>query len=269
MVQFIFFVLPDAKVARLKNDLRKIVTDEGTCVLNDSINPLGVTFLSKYNSKCKACDSKIKMGDKIQWYGKGETFHYPCRPDQYVPPIFMEQEGYYFEDFEASGLDPDINAPVQIAVCITDNDFNILKYFSSYIDPFEGAQFSDEATAIHGLTEEFLRNQYFPKEEMICEIVESMTSGFKNLRYAGFNTVFDLKVRKSMLNRVGKSFDFLEPALDAYPIAKHVLALPGYKLVEVQEHYGIKSVGAHNAFYDIGNTVAVTRNLFSDIKSAA
>lgn len=217
---------------------------------------------SKYGGTCDACESPYSRGDKVEWYGKGgPSYHFDCRP-RHIPKF--EQEGFVFIDFETGGTDPEVNALTQVGSIVTDCQFRTRSYFSSYIKPFPGSRFEDKAMEITGITPEMLRDK--PTEEMVALALHEQLSQYPGLRFSGFNTDFDRNCMVQLSKRTGIDLDSLylyEPPLDLYPISKALFDLDRYKLVDIQEHLGQSTEGAHDAFVDIGNTVVVARKVWS------
>lgn len=172
----------------------------------------------------------------------------------------------FLYDLETTGLDPKSNATHQLSGKIIIDGKEVEK-FDFHIQPFDGAEISQEALDVSGVTREQLAT--YPTEEEVFPKVLAMCSKYVN-RYdrtdkfyqLGFNVQhFDNQFLRAMFDRQGIRFFgsyFWSNCLDAMLLATPALidkrpAMPNFKQSTVAEYLGIKidESRMHNANYDI------------------
>ena len=183
--------------------------------------------------------------------------------------------GYFWQDWETGGLKPSENAACQVACAITgrEPEFKLLAYYCSYIRKPEGLTIEKEAIDVHGLTEEFLADK--PEETLVAQVIQSMLLAYPGkLRYAGFRCGFDLGFADAVHRRTMIYAPYLIPSFDVYKEAKakvdgKLLPInpkwnqPSYKLTDILKVlFGIDDNGAHDAGWDIANTIRAARTLY-------
>ncbi len=242
------------------------------------------TMDSLYAGKCTECAGGIAKGDRIEYLGKGQTFHFDCRPLSARPPDWrkFEQNGFTFVDLETSGInpnkEPDQNnnpgpcAIVQLAAIATSNNFVVQGLFSTLIKPNPNLLYLPEAMAVHGKPLEELEKA--PDEfDALMAFIE-FCNKFDYYRFAGFRCSFDQGFLNAAYERQGiVDKCYQEPALDIYEIAREqkgaeIKAKHGNnKLVSVAAFAGIKTDGAHDALTDIWMTVQAARHYVPRIRN--
>lgn len=173
-------------------------------------------------------------------------------------------------DTETSGLDSKLNAIVQIAMIIEDENGKVVDKYSSYVKPFEGSIITDEAMLINGITQKQLYSA--PTEDVVLKEFMKLLDG--KYQIAGYNTGFDIGFIKAMFDRNNQNFwthfDFYD--CDVYALVKifnitgerfdekKKKVVPCKKLSCICELFDIK-LKAHCAISDI----KATRKLFKKI----
>lgn len=186
-------------------------------------------------------------------------------------------KGFYaWIDTETGGLNPKLNPVLQVALIITDDLFNTMAGFCSYVRPadmpilsddqyragtYVGPYISTGALAVNGITPAEL--SFAPSELKVLTIMECLIDEYKGrIKFAGYNCDFDIGMLAAMESRNDIKLAFVEGALDLLPIARQQLRLSSHKLTHVAQHYGLETTGAHDAFVDTKLTVEIARRLF-------
>jgi len=178
----------------------------------------------------------------------------------------------FLYDLETTGLDPLNCATHQLSGKIIING-KVMEEFDFHIQPFNGAEISQEALDVSGVTREQLAS--YPTEEEVFPKVLAMCSKYVN-RYdrtdkfyqLGFNVQhFDNQFFREMWSRNGQRFFgsyFFSNCLDAMLLATPKLLMqrpnmPNFKQSTVAEYLGVKidESKLHNANYDIELTQAI------------
>jgi DNA polymerase-3 subunit epsilon len=115
-----------------------------------------------------------------------------------------------------------------------------------------GIEIPAEATAVHGITTDQVRNEGQSAHEAVAEIADMLTIYWaREWPVVGFNLCYDLTLLDRELRRHG--WPPLQPGhcIDAFVLDKHVSYRRGSrKLVDQCQHYGVRIDGAHDAAAD-------------------
>lgn len=117
-------------------------------------------------------------------------------------------------DFETSGLDPDINAPMAFGWVLLNDQLEEVRYGENLIRPFENAIIDPKAIEVNKLDRE-LCGQYGISELDVLDILEHQINEYtraeeepkqKRLKtlWAGQNPSFDFGFYKAMLRRANR-----------------------------------------------------------------
>lgn len=167
---------------------------------------------------------------------------------------------YLFCDLETWGLET--NYPiVQIAAVHATEAFEPIGYFMQYICPDEGAEFHEKAIQINGLTREFLE-QHGRDEAQVLFAFKQWIAHSK-LIFAGYNCKFDMGHLDAGMERTGVLLSWETPAFDVYDIAFKKLSLPNYKLDTVRDHFKMSKKKAHDAMFDIMDTLRIAKKILT------
>ncbi len=120
----------------------------------------------------------------------------------------IEIVGYAVFDTETSALfdmklaadDPVQGRLAQLAMIVTDLDFNPQAAFDFYVKP-DGWTMSAEATAVNGLTDEFLMEHGVPVAEVLDAYEEVVRGKYGTIAYGA---QFDGKVMRGEFRRAGR-----------------------------------------------------------------
>lgn len=116
------------------------------------------------------------------------------------------------------------------------------KTWQSLVNP--GVPISTDTTKIHHITDEMVKDS--PKFK---QIAESLTKGFNNCDYAGYNVKFDLRVLQGEMNRVGVKWNYTDARLvDGLRLWQ--ISEPRTLGDAVQKYVGRKLSDAHRAMGD-------------------
>lgn len=167
----------------------------------------------------------------------------------------------------------------QLGMILIGHDTEVQSEHSFYVKP-DGWSMTPEATAIHGLTNEFLHEHGVP----VTIVLEAYTQAIKEGRFiVAFGAQFDCKIMRGELRRAGMDDLFeqtmnicamrkaggiitaLRPIKDK--VTKEVIGWKETKnwpsLKRCREVLGLTSEGAHGALKDATDTLAVYRHLLA------
>ena len=170
----------------------------------------------------------------------------------------------YF-DTETTGLTEN-SAIIQIAGIIEENR-EVLKEFNIFSQPHEGAEISDDALAVHGISLEKIQTFQTPGQahSELKKIFDTYIDKFdKNDKFivAGYNVDFDIKKLTTFFLKNNDGFlgsyifwKGLDPFNLILPLQmlKKIPRLKNNKLATWCEHYGIE-INSHDALSDIKAT---------------
>lgn len=164
----------------------------------------------------------------------------------------MENQTLTFIDIETTGLSPyNGDGIIEIAGQKVLNG-EIIGEYQKYIDC--GVPISPGASAVNGITNEFIAENGEPVEKVIPEFLEFAKDSF----FVGHNIIrFDFPfIKKHALELGITGVD--TKLIDTLHIARKKLPLPSYRLQALADYYGIPYVDAHTALGD----VIITREVF-------
>lgn len=153
-------------------------------------------------------------------------------------------------DTETTGVDCERDRIVTATTVWLDGN-SAPEVTSWLIDP--GIEIPSEASAIHGVTTEQVRNYGRPPVECVQEIVEVIHGAIVNgVPVLAFNAAFDLTILDREARRTGAPSVTPTRVLDPFVIDKAVDRYRRGKrtLTNQCEHYGVKHDGAHDATAD-------------------
>ncbi|GEM_PF-610024 len=223
------------------------------------------TINAKYPGTCRGCGEGIAANSSCEFYGKGEIYHYDCRPmgaNGTAEAAALKQDGYLFIDLETGGINERTDAIVQIGALATSPNFLLRGKFQTLVSPPENLVMSEGARKVHGYTREMLSSA--PIEYEALANLLTWCEQFPNYRFSGYNCDFDLKFLNEGFDRCAMTPNhYLTPAFDLLNEARRKLGskTANHKLVTVCEHLGIVKTKAHDALADIYMTVQVARGL--------
>ncbi|MFA7286363.1 MAG: 3'-5' exonuclease [Patescibacteria group bacterium] len=129
----------------------------------------------------------------------------------------------------------------------------VVDTFHSYMTPFRPVPL--DASRIHGLTTDFLREQGVPPRVALQQFADFIGNGI----WVGHNVRrFDYPFVAYAFEEYGVTYAKHPTIVDTLELARQHLKLPNYRLGSVAMHFGINSDGAHRA----GRDVEITREVF-------
>lgn len=177
----------------------------------------------------------------------------------------MTEAEYAVWDCETSGIDVFEDRIVQFFFATADAEGNLLNSFEWIIDP--GVPIPEEASNVHGLTEEYLAKNGMHPEDAFTEIRKVFLSHL-SLTHVAFNMNFDLSILDAEFKRhlaVENFGAFMRDSvrlIDGIVIDRHHDKYrKGRRTLEAQaKHYGVpfNPDEAHDAGYDVAVTAKVT-----------
>lgn len=160
-------------------------------------------------------------------------------------PVAIDRNRLLAFDLETTGPDPRTAHVVTSALVAIDG---ATKQEHNWLaDP--GIEIPEGATAVHGITTEYARENGRPHAEVIAETVAGIRRGWSEGRaLVVFNAAFDLTI----LRRWDPSFEILGPVVDPFVIDR---AADPYRkgkrtLGALCEHHGVQLDAAHEAAAD-------------------
>ncbi len=150
-------------------------------------------------------------------------------------------------DLETTGPDPD-TARIVTACAVTVEPDGRTAPVTWLVNP--GIEIPAEATAVHGITTAQAREDGWPAERAIREIVSILRTCA--LPVVAFNAAYDFTVLDREARRHGIEPLDPHPVIDPYVLDKQVdrYRRGGRKLVDVARHYGVDLDNAHTAEAD-------------------
>jgi len=169
-------------------------------------------------------------------------------PNKIFQLIKLEKPLVIF-DLETTGLSINLDRIIELAYLKISPDGTITKG-DLLLNP--GIKIPAEAMAVHGITDEKVRDQPSFKDK-----AEELWELFKDSAYSGFNVLsFDLPILKREFLRVGLDFNYAEAkVIDAKVIFHHMeqrTLSAAYKFYCQKEH-----TDAHNALADVEATAKI------------
>jgi len=182
----------------------------------------------------------------------------------------MSSEKFIFLDCETTGLDPVINAPIQISGII-DIDGVVQEEFDFYVKPFHNKKIDDYALKVNNLTKEKIETFEEPKivYNKLISIFDKYTdryNKFDNLIMVGYSCLFDYNMLDQFFKDCGNNYFYAyakrTQAIDLLPISMLMklakrIEVDNLKLETCAKAFNLE-FKAHNSMEDI----RVTRELF-------
>lgn len=182
---------------------------------------------------------------------------------------------YVIFDTETNGL-PSYRDPAdhpnqpwlaELAMIFLDESLAVEREFQAYIKP-DGWAMTPDATAVNGLTTEFLIKNGGPIQPVLDEYAAAIESGYVAV---AFNAQHDCKVMRGSLRRGGRS-DYFDrtPNICVMRGLTGVCKMPalngrkGYKfpkLAEAMAHFNFPQEGAHSAMGDTRSALRLFRKM--------
>jgi DNA polymerase-3 subunit epsilon len=117
-----------------------------------------------------------------------------------------------------------------------------------------GVPVPESATAIHGLTDDYVREYGGPPADCIAEIGDELRRGWAaGGVVVGYNLSFDLTlIDRECRRHLGRPFQVMGPIADGFILDKHTdkYRKGSRKLAAVAEHHQVKQLDAHDALGD-------------------
>ena len=216
---------------------------------------------NRFPGTCKTCGAQIpaEAGELRKEQGAWVVYHARCLPAA-GPGWQTGVLGSY--DCETTGRDPLVARLISAAFVTSDG-----RRHDFLVDP--GVSIPPETTAVHGITDEYVREHGTSPTEALEQIAELLAAHLSaNLPLVVFNAPYDLTLLevelernglRSLAARVGR----IEPVIDPLVIDKAVDRFrKGKRNLESQcAHYGVHIEGAHDAAVDAIAAMEVAKAL--------
>ena len=216
---------------------------------------------NRFPGTCKTCGTPVpaEAGELRKEQGAWVVYHPACLPAA-GPGWQTGVLGSY--DCETTGRDPLTARLISAAFVTSDggrHDF--------LVDP--GVSIPPETTAVHGITDEYVREHGGDPVQALEQIAELLAAHLSAKRpLVVFNAPYDLTLLEVELERyklrsLASRVDRIEPVIDPLVIDKAVDRFrKGKRNLESQcAHYGVRIEGAHDAAVDAVAALGVARAL--------
>jgi len=176
--------------------------------------------------------------------------------DPYAPLLdALTRERVVVFDTETTGLDPYSDEIVEIAAARCGLS-GIIETFHAFLRPSRPVADSE---AIHGWSDAYLAEHGRPPEEVLAEFLAFCDGAV----LCGHNSqAFDIPILRESFNRAGlfPDGDF-GMTFDTLDITRRFHRLPRYRLSQIAESLGLRSVPTHKAMDDVVTTVELLLRL--------
>lgn len=177
----------------------------------------------------------------------------------------MSEAKYFVWDVESSGIDVFNDRIVQLFAATADENGDLIDTWEFFIDP--GIEIPEEAAAVHGFTNAFLKENGEKPENALVKIRDLFLE-HRNLIQVAFNMNYDLSILDAEMKRHGISDSFGSwfaengALVDSIVIDRHKDKWrKGKRTLAAQaDHYGVAydPDALHNARTDVELTTKVT-----------
>lgn len=166
----------------------------------------------------------------------------------------LDQETFVCLDCETTGLDPDQDRIIEVAVAKF--SFNeITERFETLVDPER--LIPEASMAIHHITDEMVSGQ--PK---ICDVLPEVLKFIGNATIVGHGIFFDMQLVHNAAKRHDlESKIIYNPYIDTLRLARLYGESPVNSLERLREHFNIPQEGAHRAMSDVLVNISVFKQL--------
>jgi len=172
---------------------------------------------------------------------------------------------YVFMDTETGGLSSDIHSLLQVAMLITDDNFNLIEELHLYTKPDDGNYvIKKEAVSVNGFNFSEHENVAVTYSQMI-EIIKSFLGKYNDqpVQLVGWNIQFDVDFIKKHIDLNAffghRYIDVMSLYLFLKIIDKDIPA--GNSLVSASKYFQYNTKDSHNALID----ASLTKMVFYDI----
>jgi DNA polymerase-3 subunit epsilon len=163
-------------------------------------------------------------------------------------------------DIETTGLSPESDEIVQVAVISVDRDGRLLPdSWTTIVNP--GRPIPPEVVAVHGITSERAERDGIPAEEAARQTLDRLAAlAARDVPVVIYNAPFDLGFMQVRAGRLGTTLPELL-VIDPLVCDRHAdkYRRGSRKLEAVARHYGCAAEGLHDAEHDSAVSVAVAR----------
>jgi DNA helicase-2/ATP-dependent DNA helicase PcrA len=239
--------------------LRLILTPhDGNSLLRFIKTPPKGIGEATYNSLCaEPRQAGLKVGDLLD----ERTLD---AGDPYAPLLdALAEERVVVFDTETTGLDPYSDEIVEIAAARCGLN-STAEQFHEYLKPSRPV---GDSEAIHGWSDEFLAANGQPPADVLARFLDFCGASV----LCGHNSqAFDIPILRESYNRHGlfPDGDF-GLTFDTLDITRRFHRLPRYRLSQIAESLGLKSVPTHRAMDDVITTVELLQRLAAQLAESA
>jgi len=166
---------------------------------------------------------------------------------------------YIFIDLETGGLHSDLNPVLQIGAIATDDEFNILERFSTFVRPNPDLIVEREALEINKIDLKSLDDA--PGEALAMRNFNKFLTKYGHPDLLGFNIYFDLMFLTSICFRNKLHLEASGIFFDLKMLAHRVTDSYKYSLKSTCEYLGIGFKPDHTALKDAEACVEIAKKV--------
>lgn len=174
----------------------------------------------------------------------------------------LKQETFVCLDCETTGLDPQKDKIIEVAVAVFNFD-TILESFETLIDPKQ--EIPEDSIKIHHITQDMVEGK-----PLIKEVLPEITRLIGDHYIVGHGVQFDLDILEHAAKNVGMSFPYkAKNIMDTLRLARAYGQSPTNALSTLKTHFNIQQEGAHRAMTDVKVNIEVFKSLVLNYQTAA
>lgn len=174
----------------------------------------------------------------------------------------MRDVSFAVVDFETTGLNPETDRIVQLAVVVINGEGGTLSSFDTIVKPESPAEYQHGAEHIHGISAEQVTHGMSLREALIQ--LWAISDG--NV-FTAHNAQFDLGFLHAESQRVGLD-NHIDTHIDTLDLSRRIYGTDPsrrHNLFALCEHYGIERDNVHDAKSDAVATAQLLMHLLKEL----
>ncbi|CAB4368186.1 MAG: hypothetical protein F2916_05250 [Actinobacteria bacterium] len=174
----------------------------------------------------------------------------------------MRYVSFAVVDFETTGLNPETDRIVQLAVVVINGEGGTLSSFDTIVKPESPAEYQHGAEDIHGISAEQV-SKGMPLREALLQLW-AISDG---IVFTAHNAQFDLGFLHAESQRVGLD-NHIDTHIDTLDLSRRINGTDPsrrHNLFALCEHYGIERDKVHDAKSDAVATAQLLMHLLKDL----
>ncbi|MFY1655224.1 exonuclease domain-containing protein [Solwaraspora sp. WMMB762] len=211
-------------------------------------------MINKFAGRCGSCRGAVaaQAGQAINHGSGWQTFHNQCVPVRKAPPVGTHQGWHRLPlaafDLEATLSDPMEARIVSAALVLPDGTRR-----TWLVNP--GVPIPADATELHGITDEMVREQGMPPEVAVAEIAHLVAEQISSATpLVAFYASYDITTLHTELARLGLPRMNWDNSTVIDPLILHKQVEPNWydskRLADLCRYYEVELAQAHDALAD-------------------